>query len=92
MGDAFLVDFPSVVNAVQCAQAVQAQLHKHNAEKDKAEQIHVRIGIHLGVKVRISSDSMGSLRCPTLAGERKERSNEYGAESDHGEGGVVRAG
>jgi adenylate/guanylate cyclase family protein len=35
VGDAFLVDFPSVVHAVQCAQQI-------------AEQIHVRIGIHLG--------------------------------------------
>jgi class 3 adenylate cyclase len=48
VGDAFLVDFPSVVHAVQCAQEVQAQLQTHNAAKEKAEQIHVRIGIHLG--------------------------------------------
>jgi hypothetical protein len=44
------------------------------------------------VKVRMSSDSMVSLRCPNLSGERKERSNEHGAEGDQGKGGVVRAG
>ena len=48
VGDAFLVDFPSLVHAVQCAQQIQVQLHAHNAEKEIAEQIHVRIGIHLG--------------------------------------------
>ena len=35
MGDAFLVDFPSVVHAVQCAQRIQAQFRTHNAEKEK---------------------------------------------------------
>src|SRR6267142_744563 len=39
VGDGFLVDFPSVVNAVQCAQQVHAQLGAHNQEKDNAEQI-----------------------------------------------------
>ena len=46
MGDGFLVDFPSVVHAVQSAQAIQAQLRAHNADKERAGQIHVRIGIH----------------------------------------------
>src|SRR5713226_2842568 len=41
VGDAFLVDFPSVVNAVQCAQTIQAQLRAYNAEQEQAEQIHV---------------------------------------------------
>ncbi len=59
MGDAFLVDFPSVVNAVQCAQQIQAQFRAHNAEHEPAEQIHVRIGIHLGDIVQQEGDVFG---------------------------------
>ena len=59
IGDAFLVDFPSVVNAVQCAQQVQAHLRAHNAEKESAEQIHVRIGIHLGDIIQQEGDVFG---------------------------------
>jgi TolB-like protein/class 3 adenylate cyclase len=59
-GDAFLVDFPSVVHAVQCAQRIQTQLRTHNAEQDKAEQIHIRIGIHLGdIVVQPNGDVLG---------------------------------
>src|SRR5512134_1682697 len=35
VGDAFLVDFPSVVHAVQCAQQVQTRFRTYNADKDK---------------------------------------------------------
>ncbi len=59
VGDAFLVDFPSVVHAVQCAQQIQSQLRSYNAEKEKAEQIHVRIGIHLGDIVQKDGDVFG---------------------------------
>ena len=60
MGDAFLVNFPLVVNAVQCARQIQAQFYSYNAEKDKAEQIHVRIGIHLGdIVVQPNGDVLG---------------------------------
>ncbi|MBI3247073.1 MAG: adenylate/guanylate cyclase domain-containing protein [Deltaproteobacteria bacterium] len=59
VGDAFLVDFPSVVHAVQCAQAIQAQFRTHNAEKVRDEQIHVRIGIHLGDIVQRDGDVFG---------------------------------
>jgi class 3 adenylate cyclase len=71
VGDAFLVDFPSVVNAVQSAQAIQAQLRAHNAEKEKDEQIHVRIGIHSGDIVQKDGDVFGggSLIGPAKAEE-----------------------
>src|SRR2546422_6300336 len=59
VGDAFLVDFPSVVHAVQCAQDIQAQLRAYNAEHEPAEQIHVRIGIHLGDIVQKEGDVFG---------------------------------
>ena len=59
IGDAFLVDFPSVVHAVQCAQAVQGKLRAHNAEHENAEQIHIRIGIHLGDIVQKDGDVFG---------------------------------
>jgi adenylate cyclase len=59
IGDAFLVEFPSVVHAVQCAQQIQGQFRTHNAEKDTAEQIHIRIGIHLGDILRQDGDVFG---------------------------------
>jgi class 3 adenylate cyclase len=59
LGDAFLVDFPSVVHAVQCAQQIQTQLRAYNAERDTAGQIHVRIGIHLGDIIQQHGDVLG---------------------------------
>jgi len=59
VGDAFLVDFPSVVHAVQCAQSIQAQFRTHNAGKEVVEQIHVRTGIHSGDIVQKGGDVFG---------------------------------
>jgi adenylate cyclase len=59
VGDAFLVDFPSVVHAVQCAQSIHAQFRAQNAEKEHPEQIHVRIGIHSGDIVQRDGDVFG---------------------------------
>jgi adenylate cyclase len=59
-GDGFLIEFPSVVHAVQCAQSIQAQFHAHNADKEVAEQIHVRIGLHEGdILVQPNGDVLG---------------------------------
>ncbi len=35
-GDGFLVDFPAVVHAVQCAQGIQDHFRTHNAEEAEA--------------------------------------------------------
>jgi TolB-like protein/Flp pilus assembly protein TadD len=59
IGDAFLVDFPSVVHAVQCAQQIQSQFRAHNADKEPNEQIHLRIGIHSGDIVQRDGDVFG---------------------------------
>src|SRR5712692_3369030 len=59
VGDAFLVDFPSVVKAVQCAQQIQAQFRAHNTEKETNEQIHIRVGIHSGDIVQRDDDVFG---------------------------------
>jgi adenylate cyclase len=59
IGDAFLVDFPSVVHAVQCAQQIHAQFRAHNTEKEQHEQIHIRVGIHLGDIVQKDGDVFG---------------------------------
>ena len=72
IGDAFLVDFPSVVHAVQCAQQIQNQFRTHNTEKATTEQIHIRIGIHLGDIVQKDGDMFGdgvniAARLQTLA-------------------------
>src|SRR5262249_13886443 len=59
-GDGFLVEFPSVVHTVQCAQDIQAQFRAYNADKEKPEQIHLRIGIHLGdIVVQPNGDVLG---------------------------------
>jgi adenylate cyclase len=59
MGDAFLVDFPSVVHAVQCAQAIQAQCRTYNTDQAPADQMRLRIGIHLGDIVQRDDDVFG---------------------------------
>jgi len=59
VGDAFLVDFPSVVHAVQCAQQVQTQFRAYNADKATNEHLHVRIGIHSGDIVLRDGDVFG---------------------------------
>jgi TolB-like protein/class 3 adenylate cyclase/Flp pilus assembly protein TadD len=59
IGDAFLVDFTSVVDAVQCAQQIQHQLRTYNTEHAPTDQIHLRIGIHLGDVVQKDGDVFG---------------------------------
>ncbi|MFC1532255.1 adenylate/guanylate cyclase domain-containing protein [Thermodesulfobacteriota bacterium] len=47
-GDNVLADFASVVDAAQCAVAVQKELQSRNAELPENRRMHFRIGINLG--------------------------------------------
>ncbi len=47
-GDAVLAEFSSVVDAVQCAVAVQKELEARNAELPENRRMQFRIGINLG--------------------------------------------
>src|SRR3989442_2065579 len=48
IGDGFLVEFNSALEAAQCAIAIQHALAKRNADAPAERQIQVRIGIHIG--------------------------------------------
>ena len=48
MGDGLLVQYQSVVDAVECALAWQETIAKHEAEFEKELQLKFRIGINLG--------------------------------------------
>ncbi len=48
MGDGNLVEFPSVVDAVECAVAIQHGMAERNAEVPESHRIVFRIGINLG--------------------------------------------
>src|SRR5262247_2719458 len=47
-GDNLLAEFPSVVEAVQCAVAIQRELRVRNAELPPNRRMEFRIGINLG--------------------------------------------
>ncbi|MGX9571272.1 adenylate/guanylate cyclase domain-containing protein [Mesorhizobium sp. f-mel] len=48
MGDGALVEFASVVDAVQCAAAIQRRMADRNKGTAEARQIRFRIGVNLG--------------------------------------------
>lgn len=59
MGDGFLVEFSSALQAVQCAMAIQSMLHSYNNSQVDARRIDLRIGIHLGDVVFRENDVFG---------------------------------
>ena len=48
MGDGLLAEFGSVVDAVECAVAIQRNMKERNAALEADRRIDVRIGINLG--------------------------------------------
>ncbi len=59
IGDAFLVEFTSALDAVQCAAEMQKILAERNASSRDAIKIQIRIGLHLGDVVYRENDVLG---------------------------------
>lgn len=59
MGDGLLAEFGSVVEAVECAVAMQRGLAERNASVNEAERIDVRIGVNLGEVIVEGNDRYG---------------------------------
>ncbi len=59
MGDGALVEFASVVEAVECAVEIQRDMPERNAEVPEDKRIVFRIGIHLGDVIVEGDDIYG---------------------------------
>src|SRR6516225_2166661 len=59
IGDAFLVEFNSALEAAQCAIEIQRALAKRNADVRPDRRIEVKIGIHIGDVVHRGGDVYG---------------------------------
>ncbi len=57
MGDAFLAEFSSALDAVRCSYDIQQAASEFNMSLPVEQRIHLRVGIHLGDVV----DSMGDI-------------------------------
>ncbi len=58
-GDGMLVEFPSVVNAVQCAAEIQRAMRERNADVPHDRRIEFRIGVNLGDVIAEGEDIFG---------------------------------
>jgi len=58
-GEAFLAEFPSVVNAVACAATIQRGMRERNARAPQERRIEFRMGINLGDVIVEAEDIYG---------------------------------
>ncbi len=59
IGDAFLVEFSSTLEAVSCACEIQKLIHLRNSNLPSEQRIELRIGIHLGDVIHELGDVYG---------------------------------
>lgn len=59
LGDGFLVEFSSSLQAVECAMEVQTQMRSRNATVAPQRQLRLRIGVHLGDVEHLEGDVFG---------------------------------
>ena len=59
IGDAFLVEFGSALDAVQCAVEIQQAMNRRNSSLLEGRRLQIRIGIHVGDVVHSQGDILG---------------------------------
>ncbi|HKW04315.1 MAG TPA: adenylate/guanylate cyclase domain-containing protein, partial [Nitrososphaerales archaeon] len=59
IGDAFLIELPSALDAIRCALDVQRATREFNVTLHEDKRIHIRIGLHLGDVVESEGDIAG---------------------------------
>jgi len=59
IGDAFLVEFVSALEAVRCAFDIQQSMHETNAGRLPEKQVQLRIGVHVGDVIHSENDVYG---------------------------------
>src|SRR5580700_7145567 len=59
MGDGVLLEFPSVVAAVECAVTIQNMMVERNVDTPEARRVVYRIGVHLGDVLIDGDDILG---------------------------------
>lgn len=59
MGDAFLVEFPSALEAVRCAYDIQRATRESNIPMPEEKRVHLRVGVHLGDVIESGGDISG---------------------------------
>jgi TolB-like protein len=59
IGDAFLVEFASALEAVRCAFDIQQSMHEMNNGRLTEKQVQLRIGVHVGDVIHSQGDVYG---------------------------------
>jgi class 3 adenylate cyclase len=59
IGDSFLVEFGSALDALKCATEIQSYLHDYNVSSKEEWKVKLRIGIHLGDVIHQGGDVFG---------------------------------
>jgi adenylate cyclase len=59
IGDAFMVEFPSALEAVRCSTDIQQEMRRRNGTLPPDRRIQVRVGVHLGDVIHSQGDILG---------------------------------
>lgn len=59
-GDGLVAEFPSIVEAIRCALAIQKQISERNAEVPENQRMRFRIGVNLGDVIAEANDLYGT--------------------------------